>query len=122
MPHCILEYTDNVLDQPNWRELLLEIHEALVASGLFQRADIKSRVVCHSLYVIGDGDPKRAFVTLNLQILSGRTDEQKTSLSQACLTILQRTFPKTLHQGKCSFTVQVSELHRASYQRIRTED
>ncbi|PKN30109.1 MAG: 5-carboxymethyl-2-hydroxymuconate isomerase [Deltaproteobacteria bacterium HGW-Deltaproteobacteria-21] len=117
MPHCILEYSANVVDRPDVTRLLKEIHDALMATGLFTLTDIKSRVLRHEQYFIGDGDPDRAFVTLNVQILQGRSDEVKAQISEPALQVLKRAFPETLRQRKCSLTVQVSEIHRPSYRR-----
>ena len=117
MPHCILEASDNLLDQPDWTGLLREINGTLAATGLFKAADIKSRAVRHGVFVIGDGSPDQAFVTLNVQILSGRTDEVKAQLSEALLEVLAEAFPKTQAAMRCSLTVQISELHRPSYRR-----
>lgn len=117
MPHCILEASDNLLDQPDWRGLLQDINTTLVATGLFSAADIKSRFIRHEVFVIGDGTPNQAFVTLNVQILSGRSDEVKAQLSEALLPLLTGAFPRTLAERTCSLTVQISDLHRPSYRR-----
>lgn len=121
MPHCILEASDNLRDQPDWTGLLREINRTLAATGLFSEADIKSRAVRHGVFVVGDAGAdasrERAFVTLNVQILSGRSDEVKAQLSEALLPVLARAFPRTLADMACSLTVQVSELHRPSYRR-----
>ena len=117
MPHCILEASDNLLDQPDWTGLLREINGALVATGLFVAADIKSRVLRHDLFAIGDGSADQAFVTLNVQILGGRTDDVKAQLSEALLPVLTRAFPQTFAQMKCSLTVQITDIHRPSYRR-----
>jgi 5-carboxymethyl-2-hydroxymuconate isomerase len=117
MPHCILEASDNLLDQPDWAGLLREINGALVATGLFVAADIKSRCLRHSLFAIGDGAADQAFVTLNVQILGGRTDEVKAQLSEALLQVLTPAFPRTLGQMRCSLTVQITDIHRPSYRR-----
>jgi 5-carboxymethyl-2-hydroxymuconate isomerase len=117
MPHCILEASTNLLDQPDWTGLLCDINESLIATGLFVAADIKSRVVLHSLFVIGDGTPNQAFVTINLQILGGRTDEVKAQISEALLQVLVDAFPRTLAEMRCSLTVQITDLHKPSYRR-----
>ncbi len=122
MPHCILEYSANVVDRPDMTRLLLDIHDALMATGLFNLADIKSRAIRHEQYFIGDGDPERAFVTLNIQILEGRSDEVKAQIGAAALEVLKRAFPESLRQLKCSLTVQVSEIHRPSYQRYQSQE
>ena len=117
MPHCIFEYSANIIDDPDWSQIIGKIHERLVATGQFVAGDIKSRVIRHDNYRIGDGDPNQSFVTLNLQILDGRSDEFKREIAQMALEILLPAFQKSLTQQKCSITVQVSEIHRASYQR-----
>jgi 5-carboxymethyl-2-hydroxymuconate isomerase len=117
MPHCILEASDNLLDQPDWTGLLREINGTLVATGLFTAADIKSRLLRHEVFAIGDGAPDQAFVTLNVQILGGRADEVKAQLSEALLPLLTAAFPLTFAKMTCSLTVQITDIHRASYRR-----
>ena len=117
MPHCILEHSSNLLDTPDWTGLLREINRTLVATGLFTEADIKSRVLRHETFVIGDGAPDQAFVTLDVQIMCGRTDEVKAQLSEALLAKLAAYFPRTRAGMRFSLTIQISELHRPSYRR-----
>jgi 5-carboxymethyl-2-hydroxymuconate isomerase len=117
MPHCILEASDNLLDHPDWAALLLGINQTLAGTGLFTAADIKSRLIRHEVFAIGDGSGDQAFVTLNVQILGGRSDEVKAQLSEALLPLLVRAFPRTLDQTKCSLTVQITDIHKPSYRR-----
>jgi 5-carboxymethyl-2-hydroxymuconate isomerase len=117
MPHCILEYSNNIIDEPNWAELLKVLHEALMGTGLFVLADIKSRVIKHDIYFVGGGNADHAFVTLDVQILSGRSDETKSEISQAIQPILAQAFRQTFAQMRCSITVQVSDIHQPSYRR-----
>ncbi len=117
MPHCILEYSDNVIDKPYLDQLLKQINTALASTELFNPDDIKSRVIEHATYCVGDGAPDRTFVTVNLQILSGRDDETKVMLSEMLLEILKQAYEQTLLTTKCSISVQISEIHRASYRR-----
>ncbi len=121
MPHCILETSDNLLDQPDGRGLLGEINRTLVATGLFAEADIKSRLLRHDCHFVADGAPDRAFVTLDVQLLAGRTDEVKAQLSEALLQVLMSAFPRSLAGMKCNLTVQISELHRPSYRRYQSQ-
>jgi 5-carboxymethyl-2-hydroxymuconate isomerase len=86
-----------------------------VATGLFTAADIKSRALRHADFAIGDGAPNQAFVTLNVQILSGRSDDVKAQLSEALLPLLTAAFPQTFAHMKCSLTVQITDIHRPSY-------
>ena len=71
---------------------------------------------------MGDGDPSRGFVALDVRILSGRLDEEKGSIGDSALELLVRWFPRTFREGKASFTVQITDLHRESYRRRSSRD
>lgn len=115
MPHCILEYSANVTDEPDFRALFGELHEALVATGEFKIGDIKSRAVCHHDFVIAEGDPDRSFVALEIRILEGRSDAVRSRISTDAAAILRRHLRRTLATTRCSLSVQVTDMHRASY-------
>jgi 5-carboxymethyl-2-hydroxymuconate isomerase len=122
MPHLVLEYSANVPDRPDLGRLLLDLHEALVASALFERKDIKSRAVKHDVFAVGDGAPDRAFVALSIALLDGRADEVKAALSEAALDVLCRAYPDLVAGGRGAVTVEVRDLHRESYRRVRTRE
>ena len=122
MPHLVLEYSANVPDQPDFRRVLLDLHDALVASSLFERKDIKSRAVKHDTYAVADGAGDRAFVAVSIAILDGRSDEVKAVLSEAALDVLVRAFPRLAEGGRGAISVEVRDLHRASYRRVRVRE
>ncbi|MEO8195525.1 MAG: 5-carboxymethyl-2-hydroxymuconate Delta-isomerase [Thermoanaerobaculia bacterium] len=117
MPHCILEYSGNVIDEPDGSATLAALHRVLMATGLFVLDDIKSRLVRRDDFLVGDGRGDRAFVALEIQILSGRTDEVKGEICDAALQVLVRAFPRTVEKMTTSLTVQISDIHRPSYRR-----
>jgi len=120
MPHCILEYSHNLVDRPDLRHVLQEVNGALIATGLFDPGDIKSRAVAHDTVVIGDGATDRTFVTVDVQMLEGKSDAVKAQLAESVLAVLERAYPETLARTRCSLTVQITDIHRGSYRRIRT--
>jgi 5-carboxymethyl-2-hydroxymuconate isomerase len=122
MPHLVLEYSANVPDQPDFRHVLLDLHDALVASALFERKDIKSRAVRHDVFAVADGAEDRAFVALSIAILDGRPDEVKAALSEAALDVLVRAFPELVAGGRGAISVEIRDLHRASYRRVRIQE
>ncbi len=79
--------------------------------------DLKSRAIEHNNFYIGDGNPNQAFVTLNIQLLDGRSDELKKELAQSALKLFSLYFEKTLVELQTSITVQISDIHRKSYSR-----
>ncbi len=117
MPHCILEYTDNIPNPPNTHSLLTNLNQALADTELFSLADLKSRVIVHRDFVIGDDDPSRAFVALNIAILTSRPAKVKEQLSDLALDLLEKEFSECVEGLTYSLTVQISELDRECYRR-----
>lgn len=122
MPHLVLEYSANVPDRPDLGRVLRDLHAALMASALFDRKDLKSRAVRHEVFAVADGAPDRAFVALSVAILEGRPDEVKAALAEAALDVLVGAFPKLVAGGRGAISVEVRDLHRASYRRVRVRE
>lgn len=122
MPHVVLEYTANVPGSFDPRRVLLDVHEVLMSTGLFTLADIKGRAVRHEVFAVGDGEAARSFVALTVSILEGRSDEAKARIGEGTLAVLRRSFSEAVAEGRCSLSVQVADLHRASYRRVRAGD
>lgn len=117
MPHCILEYSDNIIDKTDNPAILKNIHDILVTTGGFSFNDIKSRAVVHGDYLIGDGDPGRAFIALTISFLGGRQTEFKKKISDQCMEILLKSFPESREKLKLSATVEIRELDKDTYLR-----
>ncbi|MEZ8988997.1 5-carboxymethyl-2-hydroxymuconate Delta-isomerase [Vibrio breoganii] len=88
MPNLVMEYTDSLEDRLNTQGLLQDMHQALIDSGLFDLNSVKSRTLrCHS-WLIGDSEDQNDFIHVTVELLSGRTPEQKKALSQSVFAIL----------------------------------
>ena len=122
MPHLVLEYSANVPDRPDFRRLLLDLHEALLAAAPFERKDLKSRAIRHDVFAVADGAEDLAFVALSIAILDGRPDDVKAALSDAALEVLVRAYPVLVAGGRGAISVEVRDLHRASYRRVRIRE
>jgi len=117
MPQCHFEYTDNIGDAPNWQELYRDIHAVLIATGEWHSVEIKSKAVELTNYCVGNGGPNQAFVLLTIQILAGRSDSLKKSISESCLKILVSHFPRMLEELQATITVQVVDINAPSFSR-----
>ena len=117
MPHCIIEHSDNIKDSTSWATIFKELHKILVDTGEIKESDIKSRAIEHKNFYIGNGNMNKAFITLNIQLLDGRSDEFKKELAQSALILLNKYFEKTFKELHTSITVQISDIHRKSYSR-----
>jgi 5-carboxymethyl-2-hydroxymuconate isomerase len=119
MPHCLLEYSSNIQEKPNLHQLFSELHEALAATGEFSVSDFKSRAICHDIYQIANGAKNRTFIALEICILDGRSDEIKNKISSIAMQILERCFMRTQEETDCSITTRISDIHRASYKKLK---
>lgn len=117
MPHCILEYSNNLVGLPDWTEMFGEVHAFLVGTGLFHLGDIKSRAVQRQHFLAADGAPDRAFVAMNVCILDGRDDEVKAQVSEGVLEVLKRHLGPACEGKRCSISVRITEMERSSYRR-----
>lgn len=113
MPHLYLEYTDNLAALPV-ADILVAINQAALATGLFGESDIKSRAQALSKYRTGIAPAARAFIHVRVALLDGRSEHERENLAQAVLGALQHTV-KSPFPGEIQFSVETTELHRASY-------
>jgi 5-carboxymethyl-2-hydroxymuconate isomerase len=115
MPHCTIEHSAN-LGAQEWQSVFAALRDALLATGEFALADIKCRARSYEHFSIGDGSGARGFVALTIEILDGRSDELKGRIADGALTALRATV--AAHDvAPLNITVQIRDLHRASYRR-----
>ena len=94
MPHCIIEHSANIDSEV----LVPLVFDGALKSELFEvdGSDIKVRALPYSSYQTGIGNAD--FVHVVLKILSGRTSEQKSALSQLVLAQLENNRVEKLFQ------------------------
>ncbi len=109
MPHIVIEAPAELMTSGQARELIDQLRRALVASGEFEAADIKIRVMHSSAHDVGSGG---AFVHLTLLMLDGRTIEKRRALAEACLETLVDQLGR---QAPIEITVDVREIVRETY-------
>ncbi|PYF84016.1 MULTISPECIES: 5-carboxymethyl-2-hydroxymuconate Delta-isomerase [Marinomonas] len=108
MPHCIVEYSQNLEQEVPPADLLEAVKDACIASTLFSVEDIKLRSCPYKNFLTGGQED--AFVHVTLKVLSGRTVEQRKQLSHLVLEALTQ-FPLK----NVSFSVEVSEMETDTY-------
>lgn len=108
MPHCIIEFSQPIIDKIEPVQLLKNVYQGALASGLFESLDIKTRAISYAYYMTGAD--KQDFIHVSLRILNGRTAEQKAMLSSKVLEQLCQ-----LKLRQISLTVEVLDIDRSSY-------
>ena len=112
MPHCIIEYSKELEKEISPTEMIETTHDGTMASGLFVENHIKSRAIAYEDF--RTGEPELRFIHITAKIISGRTIEQKTSLSES----IQAQFKGVISEkklSKISVTVDVRDLQQESY-------
>ncbi len=111
MPHVIIEYADTLETQISPQDLLAAVHQTVEASGLFNAADIRSRVQVFQHFRLGVQQPH--FLHISIRLFAGRTDVQKAQLTQSVLQSLQQ-----LRLLDVLISCECVDIHKASYQQI----
>ena len=108
MPHLIIEYAQDMYVDDKVPAMLDAVHNAAVATGLFDEGNIKVRAIPLVHYRFGKGrDP---FIHAQVRIQMGRNHAQKKGLSNALLqTLREQGWPVSM------ITVEVIEMDTTSY-------
>jgi len=118
MPHAILEYSANILDDADFPHMFARLHALLAETGKCRLDDIKSRAIGCEHFRVGDGDERNAFAHLTLCVLEGRDAEALQCLGEACLDLMQEFYAKSLEEQRCDLTVEIRPMRRDSYFKI----
>jgi 5-carboxymethyl-2-hydroxymuconate isomerase len=114
MPHCIIEYSQELIQDVDMITVMKAVFEGSVLSTLFSPADIKVRAMpYHDFYTENTGETNKnqqRFIHVCCKILSGRNVEQRQNLSENILNQL------TLLELKwISISVEIVEMELESY-------
>ncbi|EOD81697.1 5-carboxymethyl-2-hydroxymuconate delta-isomerase [Grimontia indica] len=116
MPHIVMEYSDPVSERVSIGQLLEDLHQTAIGSGIFDVSDVKSRAyACHD-WLVADKDDQENFIHVTLWLLGGRDEEQKRNLSHAFLDVMQQHAPEV-----ASLTVDVRDMDRRWYAKVKRE-
>ena len=121
MPHIMLEYTDNI-DQPiEFRDLFAELHQVLADTAGINIANFKSRARCLHTYHIGEGEAGNAFVHVEVHLFEGRSVEVKRAIGERGLGVLKKHLAQSLSDHNLQITFQVRDIQRQAYFKVVSE-
>jgi len=92
MPHLVLEYSEPLDPMPDWAAVMGALADAVTATGIARREDLKLRATGYRHLLLADGS--RSFLHLTLSLLEGRTPDQKERLALACRACLVAACPR----------------------------
>ena len=119
MPHLTLEFSANVFDDGDVTNLMTRLHRALVDIAGFRLSDLKSQVRRCDPFVIGDASGDQAFVNLDIRTFAGKTAAEKRAIAECARAVLAESFNASMEAFDCDLSVQITEIDRESYARLR---
>jgi len=119
MPHIVIEYTPNLVDLP-FDAMLADVTRRLAESPEVENeADLKARVVCADWFRVGLADSHRGFIHVTVRIMAGRTEQAKQDFSRRVADGMLEHMPSFGPQMTVHLSVEVVDIERASYRKIR---
>ena len=112
MPHCIIEYSQELIQEISIKELMTAVFQGAVQSTLFSVEDIKVRAIAYNDFYVEDAsqENQQRFIHVSCKILSGRTLDQRQKLSQLLLSHLAEFAIYSV-----SISVEIVDMERESY-------
>ena len=110
MPHLTVEYSANLEEQINVMDLLRKIHEAALATGVFEVGAVRTRAARREHYVIADGHTDNSFVAITARIAPGRDAETRKRLGQAIFDAACNYLEKVYQKTPIGISLEVHEI------------
>jgi 5-carboxymethyl-2-hydroxymuconate isomerase len=123
MPHLIIEHSSNIKSKSVTK---LEKHIQNIMNdfeGNFDADQCKCRSFACDEYLVGRIDQAEAsFIHITLKVLRGRSAEIRKNLSQKIIEFTEKFFiDLNLPTKRCDISVDIVEMDRDTYQKIRIE-
>jgi len=115
MPHLVLELSATVQTPLDHQNICRGLHAVFTDTGLFKASALKSRVVRHNRFFIGDGKGPSAFVHLEAAILKGKPLEVRKDLGEKLHKYLAEAFSDCCERDNCQITVEIREIDPDGY-------
>jgi 5-carboxymethyl-2-hydroxymuconate isomerase len=110
MPHLIVEYSANLDGRIQIDELLRKVHEAALASGIFQIGAVRTRAERRDQYIVADGNPENSFVTIWARIAPGRDAESRRRFGKAVFDAVCNHLQEVYETSPLSISLEVQEI------------
>lgn len=112
MPHCVVEYTDNLAGEVDMPALLRTLADRLCDSdGMFPKGGVRVRAQRLTEYAIADGgDPNDAFVHLTVKVGQGRPRERLDAFFAGFFEVARDALAPAYAQRPLALSLYVEEV------------
>ena len=111
MPHLILEYSANLEEQIDVKDLVRTVHDAALKTGVFPEAGTRTRAAKRMDYEIADRHPDNGFVHLTLRIGMGRTVEVRQMAGEQIFAALTGALSGRFAEGRLAVSFEMVEIN-----------
>lgn len=118
MPHLVIEHSRNLGDFPFERIVPALNHSVTASPEILDEADLKTRVVAHDRFRVGNEAEGRAFVHAQLRLMAGRSPEAKKDLAERIAVVLRAELPRPAGL-MLQLSVEIVDMDRGSYVKER---
>jgi 5-carboxymethyl-2-hydroxymuconate isomerase len=117
MPHLIVEYSSNLEPNLNVPALLRVLHEAALATGLFEVSALRTRALGCEQVFLADGDPAHGFVHVTLRVGSGHPESDLRPAAERLFGELSTALEPLFDSRGLAVSLEVREVGPLHYER-----
>ncbi len=110
MPHILVEYSSNIAPRVEVAGLIGALHGAVVESGLFEPAAVRTRALPRDLYLVADGAPDNVFLHITARIRAGRSIENRKALGESLLQAAKSALSALPPSTPIALSVEIHEI------------
>ena len=125
MPQVTVEYSGNIRGDADIQGLLETIAATILTAGngVFPKAAVKVRAIGYDDYVVADGDPNNAFVSINVRVARGRPEEDKRRTFDAVFEAVKAYLKPVDERWTLALSMDVEEFaDRLAYKQNRLHE
>ncbi|MBS7253488.1 5-carboxymethyl-2-hydroxymuconate Delta-isomerase [Flavobacterium branchiicola] len=108
MPHFIIDCSENVIRLKSPDEIMQEVFDSALSTGLFTPSEIKVRINPFSYY--NNGNSLDDFIHVFGYIMEGRNADQKSNLSKVIVTTLNAILPEV-----SVISINIQDFEKSNY-------
>lgn len=108
-----MEYSNRIEERANIQSILQDLHQVAIDSNLFEIELIKSRAIRIHDWLVSDKADDVDFVHVTVEMLAGRSLEQRQALSVDLCNALQEKLDFV-----ASITVNIREMEKGCFQNV----
>ena len=113
MPHIIVEYSSDLSGSFDVPDFLKSVNDIVAKHYEGDANRIKSRAIVYDDYSIGKHHQNGSMVNIVLQLIEGKTDENKDAMGQAVFDFANQTFQSD--NDRFQVSLEIRELSKKFY-------